>query len=127
MQIEFVAKDFAVDDRIRALAQEKLDRLERFLHEPITAHMVFEVESHHQRHRAELQIHHRHGDLHASEETHDMTESLHQVIEKVEKQARRATKKFQMNRRRADRQAEEQRADPRAQDPSAESLLADDV
>ena len=42
-----------------------------------------------------LQVLHRHGQLHASEETHDMREAVHLVIEKIEKQARRALKKFQ--------------------------------
>ena len=103
MQVEFVAKDYHLDEQMREFAQDKLDRLERFLQEPITAHIVLEVESHHQRQRVELQVHHRHGQLHASEETHDMREAVHLAIEKVEKQARRSIKKFQMKCRRADR------------------------
>ncbi len=106
MQIEFVAKDYDLDEEMREFAQDRLDRLERFLQEPITAHIVLEVEGHHQRQRAELQVLHRHGQLHASEETHDMREAVHLVIEKIEKQARRSLKKFQMNRRRADRQSD---------------------
>ena len=101
MQIEYVARDFKLEEPIRELGKEKLKRLERFLQEPITAHVVLEVEKHRQ--RAEIHVSHRHGDLRAAEETDTMRDSIQHVVDKLEKQARRAAKKFQTTRRRADR------------------------
>ena len=101
MLIEYVARDFKLEEPIRELSEEKLKRLERFLQEPITAHLVLEVEKHRQ--RAEVHVSHRHGDLRAAEETDTMRDSIQLVADKLEKQARRAAKKFQTTRRRADR------------------------
>jgi len=106
MQIEFVARDFRIDETFRGFASGKLKKLEKFLHEPIAAHVVLEVEKH--RHRAEIQVHHRHGNLQATEETEDMQGSLNLVVDKLEKQARRSSKKFQTTRRRAARHEVEQ-------------------
>jgi putative sigma-54 modulation protein len=101
MQIEYVARDFKLEEPIREFSEEKLKRLERFLQEPITAHLVLEVEKHRQ--RAEVHVSHRHGDLRAAEETDTMRDSIQLVVDKLEKRARRAAKKFQTTRRRADR------------------------
>jgi len=101
MQIEYVARDFKLEEPIREFCEEKLMRLERFLQEPITAHLVLEVQKHRQ--RAEVYVSHRHGDLRAAEEMDTMRDSIQLVVEKLEKQARRAAKKFQTTRRRADR------------------------
>lgn len=101
MQIEFVARDFRLNQTVRDLTTGKLKKLEKFLHEPIAAHVVLEVKKH--RHRAEIQIHHRHGSLQATEETEGMEGSLNLVVDKLEKQARRSSKKFQTTRRRAAR------------------------
>lgn len=101
MQIEFVARDFRLNETVRDFTTGKLKKLEKFLHEPIAAHVVLEVEKH--RHRAEIRIHHRHGNLQATEETEGMEGSLNLVVDKLEKQARRSSKKFQTTRRRAAR------------------------
>lgn len=106
MQIEFVARDFRIDETVRDFTSGKLKKLEKFLQEPIAAHVVLEVEKH--RHRAEIQIRHRHGSLQATEETEGMQGSLSLVVDKLEKQARRASKKFQTNRRRAARHEAEE-------------------
>ena len=64
MQIEYVGRDFELDDEIREFAAQRLRKLERFLQEPATAHLVLAVQKHFQ--RAELHVSHRHGDLRAA-------------------------------------------------------------
>lgn len=102
MNVEFTARHFHLDDEIRDYASKKLEKLEPFLEEPVEIHLILETEK--IREIAELVVSHRHGVFQATEEAEDMRDSVFAVIGKVEKQARRARKKFMDQRRRADRQ-----------------------
>lgn len=101
MNVEFTARHYHLDDEIREYAGKKLEKLEPFLEEPVEIHLILETEK--IREIAELVVHHRHGDFQATEEAEDMRDAVFAVIGKVEKQARRARKKFMDLRRRADR------------------------
>ena len=105
MNIEFAARNFQLDEVTRQAAEERLRKVAKFLEEPVEVHVVLEVEKH--RHVAELRVAHKHGLIQATEETPAaMREAVQLVIDKVEKQARRARKRFMDRRRRADREVE---------------------
>lgn len=101
MNVEYVARNCTIDPRLRELAEEKLEKLRRFLDEPIDVQAVFEVERHQL--VAELKVSHRHGNLVATEAADDARAAFTLAVEKAEKQARRERKRFQQNRRRAQR------------------------
>ncbi len=106
MNIEYVARHYDLNDRVREYAEGKLNKVTKFLDEPIEIRVSLESTNHHQ-HRmiAELHVAHRHGVLQAAEETEEMLDSINMAVDKLEKQARRARKKFIGKRRRADRMA----------------------
>lgn len=121
MNVEFTARHYHLDDELREYANKKLEKLEPFLEEPVEIHLILETEK--IREIAELVVRHRHGDFQATEEAEDMRDAIFAVIGKVEKQARRARKKFMDKRRRADRQvAERQVADRQVSDWPVEVL-----
>lgn len=101
MKIDFTARHFSLNEEVREYAEKRLQRLERFLDDPVTIQVILAVEKH--RHTAELVIHHRQGGLQASEEAADLRDAIYAVVDKAEKQARRARKKF-IDKRRRDQQ-----------------------
>ena len=101
MQIDYVGRNVQITDDIRSYTESKMERATRFLEAPVDIRLTLEVEGHRQ--IAEIQIHHRFGDLHAEEESEELLDAIHEVIEKIEKQARRGRKKFLDQRRRGGR------------------------
>jgi ribosome hibernation promoting factor len=101
MNIEYVGRNYDLDDRIRSYAEGKLGKLDKFLHEPVEVRVTLEVVKH--RHIAEVHVKHPHGVLQATEETADMLDALNLAVDKVEKQARRSRKKAVGQRRRSER------------------------
>ena len=101
MQIDYVSRNFELDDNLREYAATKLGKLSRFLDEPLEVKVTLEQEKY--RLIAELHVAHRHGLLQAAGETEEMRDTINLVIDKLEKQARRSRKKFRDKRRRADR------------------------
>lgn len=99
MNIEYIGRGFTITDQIRDFAARKLQKLEKFLQEPVDARLTLETEKHRQ--IAELHVTHRFGVLQASEETDSMVDAVNLVVDKAEKQARRNHKKFTNQRRRA--------------------------
>ncbi len=101
MHIEYVSRNFDFDNALRDYAAGKLDKLSRFLDEPVEVKVTLEQEKYRQ--IAELRVAHRHGLLQANGETEDMRDTINLVVDKLEKQARRSRKKYKDKRRRADR------------------------
>jgi putative sigma-54 modulation protein len=101
MNIEYVARHFDLNDQIREHSEDKLQKVLKFLEEPIEIRVTFERATHGE--IVEVHAAHRHGVLQATEEREIMYDALHQAIDKIEKQARRSRKKFMDKRRRADR------------------------
>jgi putative sigma-54 modulation protein len=99
MNIEMIGRNVQIDDHLRDLVVKKLDKIDRFLEEPIEIRVTFWAEKHTR--VAELHATHRFGVLQATEETDGtFDEALHQLVEKVEKQARRTHEKQVDKRRR---------------------------
>ena len=105
MHVEFTGRHYTLDDEIRQYSEKKLEKLEKFVDEPVEAHLILEIE--HERAVAELVVYHRHGTLQATQEAEEMKDAILAVIETVTKQARRSRQKFQDKRRRAQRQMAE--------------------
>ncbi|HEX5758546.1 MAG TPA: ribosome-associated translation inhibitor RaiA [Thermoanaerobaculia bacterium] len=102
MNIEYIGRNFHLDERVRKHAAEKLEKLTKFLGEPIEGHVTLETEKH--RHKVEIFLTHRFGTLTATEETDGtMTDAVNLATEKIEHQARRAHKRVVDKRRRGDR------------------------
>jgi len=98
MQIDYVGRDVQFSDAIRAYTERNLQRAIRFLEDPVEIRVILEKAGYRQ--IAEIQVHHRFGDLQAKEEATGLREAILEAVEKIEKQARRARKKFMDKRRR---------------------------
>ena len=101
MNIDYVARNLELDPRIREFTAEKLQKVGKFLDEPVDVRVTVEQEKH--RCSADLHITHRFGLIQANEETDDIFDALNMAVDKAEKQARRARKKYIDKRRKADR------------------------
>ena len=102
MNIDYVGRNVEIDDRLRGYTERKLEKVTKFLQDPVEIRVTLETEKH--RNIADLHISHKHGVLQATEETADLYESVNQALEKVEKQARRSKNRAIDRRRRADRE-----------------------
>lgn len=98
MKIDFTGRRYEADDQLKSYAEDKLQKLAKFLGEPVDVQVVLEVEK--RRQIAELHLSHRHGLLQATEAAEEMRDAIHAIVEKAEKQARRAHKKFNDKKRR---------------------------
>lgn len=112
MNIEYVARNFTLQESVRQFTADKLRKATKFLEEPVEVRVTLEVEKH--RHVADLHVAHRFGVLQATEETPDMRDAINLAVDKVEKQARRSRKRQVDSRRRADRLREEEQHWPLA-------------
>ncbi|HTQ79970.1 MAG TPA: ribosome-associated translation inhibitor RaiA [Thermoanaerobaculia bacterium] len=103
MNIEYIGRNFHIDEPVKQHVATKLGKLLKFLEEPIEARATLFVEKH--RHIAEIHVAHRHGVFQATEETGLMLEAINQAIEKIESQARRSREKLVDRKRHADKHA----------------------
>jgi len=101
MNIEYVARNLELHDKIRDYTADKLQKVGKFLDEPVDVRVTIEQEKH--RYKADLHITHRFGLIQANEETDDIFDAMNLAVDKAEKQARRSRKKFRDKRRKADR------------------------
>ncbi len=101
MNIEFQSRNFELDDDIRSYAHRKLEKVTRFLEEPIEIRVTLQGTKHGQ--VADLHVAHRHDVLQVAEETEEMRDAINLAVDKMQTLARRSRKKFQGRRRRADR------------------------
>ncbi|MEM7050697.1 MAG: ribosome-associated translation inhibitor RaiA [Acidobacteriota bacterium] len=98
MNIEFVGRHMTVDDGVRQFAAKKLEKLDKFLQEPVDVKVTLGVEK--RRKLAEIHVAHRLGVLQATEATDDMKEAIQMAADKVEKQARRGLSRLKDRRKR---------------------------
>ena len=71
-------------DGLRHYAEEKVQRVHKFLRRPIEAHVILSVEK--QRHIAEVQVTANHLNINAAEETGDLYSAIDRAMSKVERQ-----------------------------------------
>jgi putative sigma-54 modulation protein len=102
MQIDYTCRNVHLDDRMRGIIEQKLQKLTKFLDEPIEVRVTLDVEKH--RHITELHITHRLGVVQATEENDgSLLDAIHLAADRAEKQAKRSRKKLVDKRRQADR------------------------
>ncbi len=102
MQIEYTCRNVQLDDRLRGFIELKLQKVMKFVEEPIEVKVLLDIERH--RHIAELHISHRLGIAQATEENDgSLLDAVNLAVDRAEKQVRRSRKKRVDKRRRADR------------------------
>ena len=79
-------------DGLRHYAEEKVQRVHKFLRRPIEAHVILSVEK--QRHIAEVQVTANHLNINAAEETGDLYSAIDLAMSKVERQVKKHVAKY---------------------------------
>jgi putative sigma-54 modulation protein len=74
-------------DALKSYAAEKLERVKKYIDEPVTAQVFFTVEK--IRHSAEVTLTAKGVVIKAADETNDMYSALDAVVDKIERQLRR--------------------------------------
>jgi putative sigma-54 modulation protein len=74
-------------DALKSYAEEKLDRVKKYIDEPVVAQVFLTVEK--IRHMAEVTLTAKGITIKASEETNDMYAAVDAVVDKIERQMRR--------------------------------------
>lgn len=98
MQITVTGRHFETTDALRQHIETKIRKMDRFLDGITDVNVVLSVEKH--RHIAEITLLQANGNtIRSVEETHDMYQSVDTVIDKIEKQARKQSKKRDVHRK----------------------------
>jgi putative sigma-54 modulation protein len=98
LHIEYTGRHTEVTPALKELAEKKLAKLAKVLHNITNVHVILAVDKH--RHIAEVTIHSSHLDLAAVEESGDLQTSLSTVMEKVARQAQKHVGKLRERKRR---------------------------
>src|ERR1043166_8609563 len=72
---------------LKAYAEEKLQRVRKYLHRPVDAHVILSVSK--ERHVAEITLKADHVTMFAQEETHDLYSAIDLALDKLEHQAQK--------------------------------------
>lgn len=91
MKLDITGRHIDITPAIRDFTRDKLTKLEKWIDEVIEAHVILSVEKH--RHQAEIVIKGRHHTFTGADETGDMYVSIGNVVDKIEKQARKLKEK----------------------------------
>jgi putative sigma-54 modulation protein len=87
MQITTTFRHTEPSDALKAYVEEKVERVRKYIDEPITAQVFLTVEK--IRHSADVTITAKGITIKASEETNDMYAAIDMVIDKIERQLQR--------------------------------------
>jgi putative sigma-54 modulation protein len=92
MQVTTTFRHMEQSDALKSYAEEKLERVAKYIDEPTTAQVYFSVEK--IRHIVEIVISAKGINTKASEATNDMYAAVDSVIDKMERQLRRYKEKI---------------------------------
>ena len=87
MQITTTFRHLEPSDSLKSYAEEKLERIRKYIDEPITAQVFLAIEK--IRHSADITITAKGITIKASEETSDMYAAIDMVLDKIERQLQR--------------------------------------
>ena len=93
MQINVTFRHVESTPALRAYAEEKLERIKKYLRRPVDAHVILSVAK--ERHVAEITLKADHVTLFAQEETHDLYSAIDLALDKLEHQAQKLKAKRQ--------------------------------
>jgi putative sigma-54 modulation protein len=98
MTIEITGRKIEVTPALRSFTEKKLKKLDRLLDGITEAHVILTVEKH--RHTAEILVKSRLARLSGSETTNDLYASIGNVLEKIERQAKKLKDKHSWGKKR---------------------------
>ena len=93
MQVLVTFRHIQATDALRSYAEAKIDKLIRYLHRPIEAHVILTVVKH--RHVAEVILKGDHLTFNATEETGDLYSAIDRAGAKIERQVKKQATKRQ--------------------------------
>lgn len=93
MQVTTTFRHMEQSDALKSYAEEKLDRVKKYIDEPVTAQVFFTVEKK-IRHIVEIVISAKGISTKASDTTNDMYAAVDAVIDKIERQLKRYKEKI---------------------------------
>jgi len=91
MQVMVTFRRVEPTEGLRRYAEEKMQRVHKFLRRPIDAHVILSVLKH--RHIAEVQVSANHLNIIATEETDDLYSAIDLAMSKLERQIKRRVAK----------------------------------
>jgi putative sigma-54 modulation protein len=92
MQVMVTFRHVEPTEGLRQHAEEKVQRVHKYLRRPIEAHVTLTVEK--QRHIAEVQVSANHLNITATEETDDLYSAIDLAMSKIERQVKKHTAKY---------------------------------
>jgi len=92
MQVMVTFRHVEPSDGLRTYAEEKVQRVHKYLRRPIEAHVVLSVEK--QRHIAEVLVTGSHLNITATEQTDDLYSAIDLAMSKVERQIKRHVARY---------------------------------
>ena len=87
MQVTVTFRHVEPSEGLRRYAEDKVQRVHKYLRRPIDAHVILSVVKH--RHVAEVQVTANHLNINAAEETADLYSAIDLAMSKVERQVKR--------------------------------------
>lgn len=87
MQVMVTFRHVEPSDGLRQYAEEKMQRVHKFLRRPIDAHVILSVLKH--RHIAEVQVSANHLNITATDETDDLYSAIDLAMSKLERQIKK--------------------------------------
>jgi putative sigma-54 modulation protein len=99
MRISFTFHNLESSESLKRLAQEKLAKLQKYLHGPLDAAVTFSVEKH--MHCVDVNIHAGGENYIGRNQNEDMYAAINLVIDKIREQVRRVHDQQQQHRREA--------------------------
>ena len=98
MNISITFRHVDASEAVKAYAQEKIGKLQRFLRRPMTAKVTLTIDRH--KHDAEVRISSGGERFEASQATDDMYAAIDKVLDKLERQIRASKGAAQAKKRR---------------------------
>ena len=92
MQVSVTFRHIEATDALRRHAESKVQRIAKYLHRPIDAHVILSVVK--RRHVAEIVLNADRTTLNAKEETNDLYSAIDAASDKLEQRARKHTEKM---------------------------------
>lgn len=96
MQVTVTFRHMETSEPVRAYAEEKLERIKKYIDEPIDAQVVLSVEKK-IRHRAEVTLVAKGITIKGTEVTNDMYAAIDAVVDKIERQIKRYREKIKQH------------------------------